>query len=161
VWVNSPPQVRILPTPPLKWCFMKKVLAFLFAFVMMLPSPLLAYSWKVVRVVDGDTVKFEVNFLPKELGKLISVRVSGIDTPEKGKRAKCPKEAALAQKATEFTKSAIARAKKIDVKLLSWDKYGGRVLGYIMIDGVNLGHLLITADLAKPYQGGKKESWCD
>ncbi len=139
---------------------MKRILALLF-FLALIPTQSLAYHWKVVRVVDGDTVKFEVGFLPKELGRVISVRVFGIDTPEKGKRAKCPKEAALAQKATDFTKRAIAEAKDIDVKVISWDKYGGRILGYIMLDGVNLGHLLNTAGLSRTYTGGKKESWCD
>ena len=58
-----------------------------------------AYDWKVLRVVDGDTLEIDVSSmkLPPELG--LKVRVLGVDTPEKGGRAKCPSEAALAVKA--------------------------------------------------------------
>ena len=59
------------------------------------------HRWEVIRVIDGDTIEVEAPFLPKEL-KLF-VRVLGIDTPEKGGRAKCKKEADLAIKASEFT----------------------------------------------------------
>lgn len=119
-----------------------------------------AHAWKVIKVIDGDTVKFEVGFLPKELGSSLSVRQLGIDTPEKAPRAKCDKEAELGKKATEFTKSAVASAKSIDVQLKSWDKYGGRVLGNIVLDGKDLGKMLIDANLARPYFGEKKSDWC-
>ncbi|MCY4502217.1 MAG: thermonuclease family protein, partial [Alphaproteobacteria bacterium] len=50
------------------------------------------YSWPVVRVVDGDTVKVDASAdLPPELASL-SIRLRGVDTPEKGGRAKCETE---------------------------------------------------------------------
>jgi endonuclease YncB( thermonuclease family) len=126
----------------------------------LLPSTAYSYDWKVVKVLDGDTVKFEVKFLPKELGTNLSVRVLGIDTPEKAPRAKCDKEAQLGLKATEFTKQAVGQAKKIEVDITEWDKYGGRVLGHIKLDGKRLSDLLIDAGLARPYHGEKKSDWC-
>ena len=42
------------------------------------------YDWKVTRVLDGDTVEVQVDFLPKELGDRLLVRIWGVDTPEKG-----------------------------------------------------------------------------
>ena len=93
------------------------------------------YDYKVNRVVDGDTVEFEANFLPDPLPKKLSIRVLGVDTPEKGGRAKCEKEAKAAAAASEFTKKAIANAKKIQIELKEWDKFGGRVLGDVIIDG--------------------------
>jgi endonuclease YncB( thermonuclease family) len=115
----------------------------------------------VIKVIDGDTVKFEVGFLPKELGSTLGVRQLGIDTPEKAPRAKCEKEAELGKKATEFTKAAVSSAKSIDVQVKEWDKYGGRVLGHILLDGKDLGKLLIDAKLARPYFGEKKSDWCN
>lgn len=139
---------------------MKKFLLSIFFCMLFVPVQAFAYNWKVVKVIDGDTVKFQVGFLPKELGDLISVRQLGIDTPEKKPRAKCDKEAELGAKATEFTKAAVSSAKVIDVQLKEWDKYGGRVLGNILLDGKDLGKLLLDAGLARPYFGEKKSDWC-
>lgn len=139
---------------------MKKLLSFLCFLSMMFAIPAQAYTWKLVKVIDGDTVKFEVGFLPKELGNNIAVRVLGVDTPEKAPRAKCEKEAELGKKATEFTKKVVTEAKVIDVQLKSWDKYGGRVLGNITLDGKDLTKLLIDAGLARAYFGEKKSDWC-
>ena len=33
------------------------------------------YNWPVTRVLDGDTVEVNVNFLPKELGNKLYIRV--------------------------------------------------------------------------------------
>ena len=42
------------------------------------------YEWRIVGVVDGDTIRVEAApDLPPELARL-KVRVRGIDTPEKG-----------------------------------------------------------------------------
>jgi endonuclease YncB( thermonuclease family) len=118
------------------------------------------YSWKVTKVKDGDTVEFEANFLPKPLKPVLSVRVFGVDTPEKAPRAKCEAEAQLGAKASEYTKKAVAEAKDIKVSLMSWDKFGGRVLGDVILDGKSLRQGLIEAGLAREYYGEAKESWC-
>lgn len=119
------------------------------------------YMWDVISVVDGDTVKFKVDFLPKDLKPQLSVRVLGVDTPEKAPRAKCEKEAQLAEKASAFTKQKVASTKNIAVVLHGWDKYGGRVLGEILIDNKPLSKMLVEEGLARPYDGGKKQSWCE
>lgn len=119
------------------------------------------YDWKVNHVIDGDTVKFDVSFLPPPLPQNISVRLYGIDTPEKSPLGKCEKENELALKSTEFTKHAIEHGNSIIVDLKSWDKYGGRVLGDIIIDDVLLSQELVKQGLAKEYNGKTKQSWCD
>jgi endonuclease YncB( thermonuclease family) len=116
------------------------------------------YHWEVKRVIDGDTLEVKADFLPEELN--LSVRILGIDTPEKTPRAKCQKEDELAQKASKFTKKLIDNAAEIVFSNLKWDKYGGRVLANVNIDGVNLGKELIDAGLAREYRGKKKKSWC-
>jgi len=73
------------------------------------------YNYKVVKVSDGDTVQFEAPFMEQYLGlkPVLSLRVLGVDTPEKGGRAQCPQEDAKAQLASAFTKDAVAKAKTI------------------------------------------------
>ena len=118
------------------------------------------HSWRVIRVVDGDTVQFEAPWVPAPIAQRISVRVFGVDTPEKGHRAQCPREAALGQRATEYTRNMIASATNVRVALRDWDKYGGRVLGDIIIDGRSLRMSLINEGLAREYFGESKTSWC-
>lgn len=118
------------------------------------------YNWKPIKVLDGDTVKFEAPWVPKPLKQEISVRVLGIDTPEKKPRNKCDQEDELAQKASKFTKDKIANAKSIQVKVEDWDKYGGRILGHIIIDNKSISDELIENGLARPYHGEAKSSWC-
>ena len=118
------------------------------------------YDYKITRVIDGDTVAFEAPFLPAPLKQELSIRVFGVDTPEKGFRAGCPSEAERGEAASRFTKQQIKQAKKIQVSIISWDKYGGRVLGDIIIDGKSLRKMLIDNGYAREYYGDKKESWC-
>ena len=118
------------------------------------------YDVTLTRVIDGDTVAFQANWLPEPLKKELSIRVFGVDTPEKGFRAKCPQEDARGQAATEFTKSAVAKAKKRQIILMDWDKYGGRVLGDVLLDGYSLRHMLMANGFAREYYGEAKTSWC-
>ncbi len=119
------------------------------------------YDWKVEKVLDGDTVKFQVGFLPTEIKPFLSVRVNGVDTPEKKPRNKCDKEDLLAQKASKFTKDAVAGAKSIKVTIDGWDKYGGRILGDVILDGKSLSAMLIQSGNAREYHGEAKQSWCN
>jgi endonuclease YncB( thermonuclease family) len=118
------------------------------------------YDAKITRVIDGDTVAFEANFLPAPLKPELSIRVFGVDTPEKGHRAQCQSEDLLGKAATNFTKDSIANAKNIKIVLMSWDKYGGRVLGDVIVDGTSLRMSLINKGYAREYYGEAKQSWC-
>lgn len=119
------------------------------------------YDFKVLKVSDGDTVVFEAPFMPAPLKPQLSLRVLGVDTPEKGARAACPSEAAAAEKASAFTKNAVANAKNIQIELKEHDKFGGRVLGDVILDGQRLSELLIKNGHARAYFGEKKASWCN
>ena len=119
------------------------------------------YDWKVIKVADGDTVVFEAPFMPAPLKPQLSLRVLGVDTPEKGARAGCPAEAKAAEAASAFTKNLVANAKSIKVELKEHDKFGGRVLGDLIVDGQRLSVLLIQNGHARPYFGEKKASWCE
>lgn len=118
------------------------------------------YDANILRVSDGDTVVIEAPFLPAPLKKELAVRVFGVDTPEKGFRAKCPQEDQRGQAASAFTKQAVANAQKRQVVLYDWDKFGGRVLGDIILNGQSLREMLIKNGYARPYFGEAKQSWC-
>lgn len=121
----------------------------------------ITHDFKITRVIDGDTVAFEATFLPDPLKEELSIRVFGVDTPEKGHRAACPKEAALGEEASKFTKDLVKKSKKQQVVLMDWDKYGGRVLGDVILDGESLRKLLISKGYAREYYGEAKQSWCN
>jgi len=123
-------------------------------------KPGVTYDANITRVIDGDTVAFEAPFLPEPLKKELSIRVFGVDTPEKGHRAKCPAEDARGKAATEFTKKAVAQSQKRQVVLMDWDKYGGRVLGDVLLNGQSLRMMLINNGFAREYYGEAKTSWC-
>lgn len=118
------------------------------------------YDATIVRVSDGDTVVVEAKWIPAPMKPQIAVRIFGVDTPEKGGRAQCPAEDAKGQAASAFTKDLVAKATKIQYTLYDWDKFGGRVLGDMVLDGKSLREQLIANGLARPYFGEAKQSWC-
>jgi endonuclease YncB( thermonuclease family) len=118
-----------------------------------------AYEWEILRVIDGDTIEIKNECFPTELK--LSVRVLGIDTPEKGSRAKCEREAKLAEKASKFTKQFVGKNKTATFKNIQWDKYGGRLLADVEINGKSLAGELVKNNYARLYDGKKKGSWCE
>jgi endonuclease YncB( thermonuclease family) len=143
--------------------------------LLLLTVPLLAFAQKtpqgvtydaqILRITDGDTVVIAAPFLPKPLKPELAVRVFGVDTPEKGHRAQCPQEAQRGEAASAFTKNAIATAAaqggKFQATLYGWDKFGGRVLGDILVNGQSLRAALIANGFAREYYGDAKQSWCN
>lgn len=120
------------------------------------------YDFTVTRVIDGDTVEFAAPFLPPPIKPRLAVRVFGVDTPEKGHRAQCPSEAQRGEAASVFTKKVITESKTARVAIIDWDKFGGRVLGDIILDNnVSLRALLIQNGFAREYYGEAKQSWCN
>ncbi len=122
--------------------------------------PSAVYDFPITRVIDGDTVAFQAPFLPPPLKQELSIRVFGVDTPEKGHRAKCPQEDQRGQMATAFTKQQIASSQRRQIVLMDCEKYGGRVLGDIILDGRSLRQMLIQNGFAREYYGEAKQSWC-
>jgi len=119
------------------------------------------YDAKIVRAIDGDTIVIEAPYLPAPLKPELGVRIFGVDTPEKSFRAKCESEKKRGEQASVFVKDVIAGTKKHQVVLYDWDKFGGRVLGDILLDGMSLRNLLIKNSFAREYYGDAKQSWCN
>ena len=107
---------------------------------------------------DGDTCYLLVPQFPEKLRKM-SVRIKGIDTTEI--RGDCEKEKKLALEGRVFANKVFLKAKNIEFKNLQWDKYGGRLLADVYLDGNSYADMIMKKNLARPYDGGKKEGWCN
>jgi endonuclease YncB( thermonuclease family) len=118
------------------------------------------YTAKIIRVSDGDTIVIAAPYLPPPLKPELAVRIYGVDTPEKGHRAQCPAEAAAAERASAWTKTLVASSAQHQVILYKWDKFGGRVIGDIVVNGQSVRRGLIANGHAREYYGDAKQSWC-
>jgi micrococcal nuclease len=119
------------------------------------------YDANILKVSDGDTIVIAAPFLPAPLKPQLAVRIFGVDTPEKGFRAKCESENQRGLAASEFTKKLVGASQKRQVILYDWDKFGGRVLGDMILDGKSLRQQLIANGFAREYFGDAKQSWCN
>ena len=86
------------------------------------------------------------------------MRVAGIDTPEI--RGKCKCEKAQAIKARDKARSLMKSSSRIDLHNVERGNFF-RIVADVMVDGASLGEHLIEAGLARRYDGGKREGWCD
>lgn len=125
-----------------------------------MPKNSATYDAQIIRVSDGDTIVIAAAFLPAPLKPELAVRIFGVDTPEKGHRAQCPQEAQRAELASNWTKQLIRQGGRIQVTIYGWDKFGGRVLGDIIVNGQSVRQGLIANGLAREYYGDAKQSWC-
>jgi endonuclease YncB( thermonuclease family) len=146
---------------------MKLYLFLALAFAMVLPAHAqktpqgVTYDAQIIRVSDGDTVVISAPFLPAPLKPELAVRIYGVDTPEKGFRGQCESEKQRGEAASQFTKQAVSASTQRQVVLYGWDKFGGRVLGDIILNGQSLRTMLITNGFAREYYGDAKQSWCN
>jgi micrococcal nuclease len=83
------------------------------------------FSATIVQVVDGDTVKI------KQDGKLVTIRILNIDTPETYREKQ-----AYGEEAKQFAKKVLLNQKvtiELSAKENPYDRYG-RLLAYIWVD---------------------------
>lgn len=99
-------------------------------------------TYKVVRVVDGDT--FIINYNGKEE----RVRLIGVDTPE-SVHPNEEKNTAFGKKVSNFSKEKLTNKEvQIEFDVSQRDKYG-RLLCYVYVDGQMYNKLLLEEGLAK------------
>lgn len=112
-----------------------------------------------LRNYDGDTLTVNVPDIHPLFGHKISVRVFGIDSPEKRGNKPCEKE--KAKSAQKLVQSLLKQAKNIELRNVQRDKYF-RILAEVWADGVSVADSLITSGLAYRYDGGTKAdiNWC-
>lgn len=117
-----------------------------------------SYAAELIRVIDGDTFEARVSIWPG-VEVTTKVRLRGIDAPEL--KARCQNEAARAQAAREALAQLLAQG-GIAIEEVANDKYGGRILARASSSGTpDLAAAMIASGLARPYAGGRRQSWCD
>jgi len=114
---------------------------------------------EIVDNYDGDTLKVNIPRVHPLLGREITVRVNGVDTPEM--KSSDPCETRAAERAKEFTKGFLLKSRSVSLKNIGRDKYF-RVLADVDGDGKSLAKELIRRRLAVEYDGGTKDkvNWC-
>jgi micrococcal nuclease len=115
------------------------------------------YGCKVERVVDGDTVDVTLD-LGFDILYKSRVRLYGIDTPES--RTRNLDEKARGKLAKSFLEDAINNGKKVVIQTKLKDSRGkfGRVLGDIVVDGININQSMVDNFHAAAYFGQSKEA---
>ena len=115
------------------------------------------YSCKVDRVVDGDTIDVVLD-LGFDILYRCRVRLYGIDTPESRTRNK--DEKVRGKLAGAYLKNAVKKGKKVIIETKLKDSKGkfGRVLGNVVVDGVNINQSMIDHYHAAAYFGQSKEA---
>uniref|UniRef100_UPI002147E37C thermonuclease family protein n=1 Tax=Endozoicomonas sp. ONNA1 TaxID=2828740 RepID=UPI002147E37C len=112
---------------------------------------------RVNSVYDGDTIRVDIDGWPEIVGKNISIRVNGVDTPEI--KGECILEKKAAIRARDFVYEKLSTAQRVELREIKRGKYF-RLIAYVYIDGKDLSEMLINAGLARVYNGGSRRGWC-
>lgn len=113
-----------------------------------------------LTVIDGDTIKCDGQNM-RLLGGGVPFK-SGVDAPEMGSRAKCEAERLLALKAKarlkELLLSGVPRIEDSGAR----DKTSSRrpLINIYLADGREVGKVLMSDGLARPWAPKRKISWC-
>lgn len=111
---------------------------------------------EITSIYDGDTFRANLQGYPPIVGERIGIRINGIDTPEMRDNRTAIK--ALARKAKQYTVQRLREGRQIVLRNMKRGKYF-RIVADVYVDGSNLGQELVSAGLAKPYDGGSKPKW--
>ncbi|GEM_PF-2681880 len=117
-----------------------------------------AYVDEIQGVYDGDTFRVMIRGWPPLIGEAMPVRILGVDTPEI--KGDCAREIRLAEQAKAFLENALTHAKQVELRGMQRDKYF-RILADVYVDGTSLASAMIAAQVARPYTGGTRGTWCD
>lgn len=109
-------------------------------------------------VFDGDTFAAGV-MLDDDVEITVRVRLINVDTPELN--GECDAEIQLAQQARERLQELLPDGARVELRNIKDDKYLGRIdANVVLSDGRDVGDVLVRERLARPYNGGKRKSWC-
>ena len=102
-----------------------------------------------IYVSDGDTISLNRQ----------SVRLVGFDAPETYE-PRCAYERALGERATDRLEELVRSGAVVELMFLpGLDKYQRR-LGRLLVANRDVGEILTSEGLARPYEGGRREEWC-
>jgi len=109
---------------------------------------------KVASITDGDTVR-----LLCRGPRVVPARIRGYDTPEVFS-PKCTSEALRGTAATFRLRAILWSADTLTMDAYGEDRYG-RLLIDMRADGRKVSSLMIETGLARPYDGGQRQGWCN
>lgn len=110
-------------------------------------------------IVDGDTFAGRVN-LDDDIQITVRVRLMGIDTPELS--GNCDKEIDMAVRARDRLAELLPIGGVVELRDLKDDKYLGRIDARVYnADGRDVVRVLLDGGFGRPYDGGRRTSWCE
>jgi micrococcal nuclease len=120
-----------------------------YAFLLLLVGGVHADAAQGWRAIDGDSI---VSPAGQE------IRVANIDTPEL--HGQCESERRMARQAKDATQATLNAAQSVTLRPYHrpQDRHG-RALAYVIVDGRDLGELLVAQGLARTWTG-RGQSWC-
>ena len=110
------------------------------------------YWAKVIKVVDGDTIDFEID-LGFDITTFKRTRLIGVDTPEVWGVKRTTKEYKEGKKASDYVKGLLHRGTWVELKVYKDKQRGkyGRWLCEVFVDGMNLNEHLIKKGYVGEY----------
>jgi endonuclease YncB( thermonuclease family) len=108
---------------------------------------------QIIRIIDGDTIEVDAHPWPGHAVR-VSVRLRGIDTPER--RSRCPGRRAAAQLARNELERLVSGVPTVELINVAGGKYYGRVLADMKAGSRDIASAMLASGLARPYQGGKR-----
>ena len=117
------------------------------------------YKLTCVKVGDGDNVKATIHLGFNLTMPESNIRIGNINAPETRTKNLLEKKAGLLVKEwlrIEIKKGSVFVLETNDKK--ERDKFG-RPIGFLYIDGVDIGLIMLIKDFAVPYYGKKKAKW--
>ena len=114
------------------------------------------YKVKIRRIVDGDTIDVDIDLGFNMILSKQRIRLYGIDTPESRTRDK--EEKFYGKLSAKFLKEQCKNSSEIFLKTYL-DKKGkfGRILGELIVEGVNINKMMIEKYMAVEYHGQSKD----
>lgn len=105
------------------------------------------YRAKITKIVDGDTIKCDIDLGFSTILANQTIRLYGIDTPESRTRDK--EEKYYGKLSAAFLQDKCPKGSYITLRT-HLDKKGkfGRILGEIIVDNINLNQQMIEENLA-------------
>ena len=113
------------------------------------------YKAKVTKIIDGDTIRCDIDLGFDIVMANQTIRLFGIDTPESRTRDK--EEKFYGNISKQFLNDYCPKGSYITLRT-HLDKKGkfGRILGEIIVNRVNLNEQMIEENLAVAYHGQSK-----
>ncbi|GLK79302.1 thermonuclease family protein [Methylopila turkensis] len=120
-------------------------------------GPAAGLAATALSAIDGDTIEARVRAFPGQ-DIVARIRIDGVDAPER--RGRCARETEAAEAAAAAL-AALVRDRPLTLTQVRGDKYFGRVVARVSAAGVgDLAGALVRAGHGRPYDGGRRESWC-